>query len=141
MLLVHIVLFMVCWGPRLLWDVAIRAVENPRFSNATYALRVLFFLLPFVHSATNPILYLFMSSSLRRSLARNVLRRSVGSSITAAATSRCVEVAATATQHPFNNRTASVAISNQETVAKLDRGMTFSHRCPSTSTFPDALMT
>ncbi|KAL3251367.1 hypothetical protein MRX96_055117 [Rhipicephalus microplus] len=40
------------------------------FNHGVYAVRVLFYLLPFVHSCLNPIVYCFMSSKFRRRMVR-----------------------------------------------------------------------
>ena len=77
MLTAHIILFMVCWGPRLLWDVFIYSTDDHTYSNIMYAARVFLFVLPFVHASFNPILYFCMSSTLRASL-RDLVARGFG---------------------------------------------------------------
>jgi hypothetical protein len=77
MLTAHIILFMVCWGPRLLWDVFIYSTNDHTYSHVLYAARVVLFLLPFVHASFNPILYFCMSSTLRASL-RDLAARGFG---------------------------------------------------------------
>lgn len=56
MLILVVVLFLICWGPRLLLNTIIKwGLKN--FSPAIYQLRFIFNLLPFVHSCINPVIY------------------------------------------------------------------------------------
>jgi hypothetical protein len=75
MLIAHILLFMACWGPKLLWDVALKATSQFDFSREMYEARVFLFLLPFVHASSNPILHFCMSSTLRESFKKLLTRK------------------------------------------------------------------
>ncbi|XP_076337026.1 galanin receptor 2a-like [Tachypleus tridentatus] len=67
MLIIVVFLFLVCWGPRLVLEICIiYGVEH--FNHWIYTARIIFFLLPFVHSCLNPIVYCFMSTKFRRSM-------------------------------------------------------------------------
>ncbi|XP_023217611.1 allatostatin-A receptor-like [Centruroides sculpturatus] len=64
MLLIVVILFLVCWGPRLVMNVAIKqGLDN--FTHSAYAARIVFYLLPFIQSSLNPFVYGFMSSNFR----------------------------------------------------------------------------
>lgn len=64
MLLLIVILFLICWGPRLIMNVAIKlGLES--FSNLMYSARVGVYLLSFIHSALNPFVYGLMSSNFR----------------------------------------------------------------------------
>ncbi|XP_065300342.1 cholecystokinin receptor type A-like [Dermacentor albipictus] len=69
MLILVVILFLLCWGPRLIMEIVIKCCLNV-FNHGVYAVRVLFYLLPFVHSCLNPIVYCFMSSKFRRRMVR-----------------------------------------------------------------------
>ncbi|XP_071039723.1 galanin receptor type 1 [Parasteatoda tepidariorum] len=65
MLILVIILFLVCWGPRLIMHVIIKHGLNS-FTDHIYNLRVAAYLLSFAHSAINPIIYGFMSTNFRK---------------------------------------------------------------------------
>lgn len=65
MLILVVVLFLICWGPRLVMEIIIKCCLSV-FNNMTYVLRIAFYLSPFVHSCLNPIVYGFMSTKFRR---------------------------------------------------------------------------
>ena len=64
MLLLVIALFLVCWGPRLLFNVIVK-LELQSYTKLTYTIRVASHLLSFIHSALNPFVYGLMSSTFR----------------------------------------------------------------------------
>lgn len=64
MLLFIVILFNICWGPRLVFNV-IKSTGLGNFTNTAYSARVYFYLLSFIHSALNPFVYGFMSSNFR----------------------------------------------------------------------------
>ena len=70
MLILIVVLFLICWGPRLIMNVLVKSGLSI-YSNWTYNTRIGCNLLSFVHSALNPFVYGFMSSRFR-SLVFNV---------------------------------------------------------------------
>ncbi|XP_076308577.1 galanin receptor 2a-like [Tachypleus tridentatus] len=73
MLILVVFLFLICWGPRLVLEICITyGVEN--FNHWIYTARVVFFLLPVVHSCLNPIVYCFMSTKFRRRMIRSFER-------------------------------------------------------------------
>ena len=44
------------------------------FTTGTYAMRIAFFLMPFIHACINPFVYCFMSKNFQRSMRRQLLR-------------------------------------------------------------------
>lgn len=56
MLILVVVLFLVCWGPRLLLNTLIKW-GLPSFDHTVYQLRIAFYLMPFIHSCINPFIY------------------------------------------------------------------------------------
>ncbi|XP_037092317.1 galanin receptor type 2-like isoform X2 [Pollicipes pollicipes] len=70
MLILIIALFMLCWGPRLIMRLMM-VLGLPFYSNSTYSLKVAFYLLPFVHSCMNPVIYTLMSTNFRRLLSNS----------------------------------------------------------------------
>jgi hypothetical protein len=70
MLILVVVLFLVCWGPRVVFEVILSQGELSAYTPGVYMLRVFTKLLPFVHSCLNPIVYCFMSSKFRRRMLR-----------------------------------------------------------------------
>lgn len=69
MLILVVVLFLICWGPRLIFEIIMKCCLSV-FNHGTYSLRIVFYLLPFVHSCLNPIVYGFMSSKFRRRMVK-----------------------------------------------------------------------
>ena len=67
MLLLIVVLFLLCWGPRLVMMVMIKiGLSQGDFTHSVYTARISFYLLSFIHSALNPFVYGFMSSNFRK---------------------------------------------------------------------------
>ncbi|KAF8794534.1 Galanin receptor type 2 like protein [Argiope bruennichi] len=65
MLILVIILFLLCWGPRLIMHAMIKhGLSN--FTVHVYNMRVAAYLLSFTHSAINPIIYGFMSTNFRK---------------------------------------------------------------------------
>lgn len=62
MLILVIVLFLVCWGPRLIFTVVKKSLPGETW---VYNIRVASYLLSFIHSAINPFVYGLMSSTFR----------------------------------------------------------------------------
>uniref|UniRef100_T1ITK8 G-protein coupled receptors family 1 profile domain-containing protein n=1 Tax=Strigamia maritima TaxID=126957 RepID=T1ITK8_STRMM len=73
MLILVIVLFLVCWGPRVIMQIFIKH-GLALYSPAIYSIRVACMQLPFVHSCLNPIIYSLMSSNFRRMMVRSCTR-------------------------------------------------------------------
>ena len=67
MLILIVLLFLFCWGPRLTMELMIKCCLE-RYNHVTYALRIIFYLLPFIHSGLNPIIYFFMSTKFRNQM-------------------------------------------------------------------------
>uniref|UniRef100_T1J9Y4 G-protein coupled receptors family 1 profile domain-containing protein n=1 Tax=Strigamia maritima TaxID=126957 RepID=T1J9Y4_STRMM len=65
MLILVILLFLVCWGPRVIMQILIKHGLT-FYSPIIYSIRVACMQLPFVHSCLNPIIYSLMSSNFRR---------------------------------------------------------------------------
>ncbi|ODN02604.1 Galanin receptor type 2 [Orchesella cincta] len=77
MLILIIILFLVCWGPKLILTITLKLAfifGLPIYSQEVYVCRVAFSLIPFVHSCINPIVYSFMSKNFRRSMNRQLGR-------------------------------------------------------------------
>ena len=51
-----VLLFLICWGPRLLLNAIIKWGLSS-YNETVYQLRIYFYLMPFVHSCINPIIY------------------------------------------------------------------------------------
>ncbi|XP_035226900.1 allatostatin-A receptor-like [Stegodyphus dumicola] len=67
MLILVVILFLVCWGPRLIMEIILKCCLDV-FNHGIYTTRFIFYLLPFVHSCLNPMVYCFMSSKFRHRL-------------------------------------------------------------------------
>ena len=67
MLICIVVLFLFCWGPRLITEILLKIEFRWKFTNEFYWTRVVLFLLPFIHAIFNPIVYFIMSQNFRRS--------------------------------------------------------------------------
>lgn len=80
MLLLVILLFGICWSPRLVMNVVIKSGLQS-FSNYTYIMRVTCYLLSFVHSALNPFVYGFMSTNFRSMILNSCTNGSTYSNI------------------------------------------------------------
>lgn len=77
MLILIIFLFLICWGPKLLLNIVLKLsliFGYPIYSPEVYLCRVIFSLIPFVHSCINPIVYSFMSKNFRRAMNRQLAR-------------------------------------------------------------------
>ena len=70
MLILVVLLFLVCWGPRLLLNVIIKW-GLPSYDHTVYQLRFVFYLLPFVHSCINPVIY---GQAIFRNIAIELIR-------------------------------------------------------------------
>ncbi|CAH1773851.1 unnamed protein product, partial [Owenia fusiformis] len=72
MLITIILVFLICWGPKLILRIISRYPfkdhMNSYWRQDFVTLKVAMNLLPYIQSATNPIVYGFMSSSFRRSM-------------------------------------------------------------------------
>lgn len=77
MLLLVIVLFLVCWGPRLIFNVFVKLGIQGN-STTTYTIRVTSYLLSFVHSALNPFVYGLMSTTFRNIVFKSCAGRKRG---------------------------------------------------------------
>lgn len=67
MLILVVVLFLLCWGSYLSFAVILKCCLLT-FDRVIYTIRIVFFLLPFVHSCLNPVVYCFMSTKFRRKI-------------------------------------------------------------------------
>ena len=56
MLILVVLLFLFCWGPRLLLNTLIKWGLSS-YDTIVYQLRIAFNLLPFIHSCLNPFIY------------------------------------------------------------------------------------
>ncbi|KAH9421430.1 hypothetical protein DERP_010567 [Dermatophagoides pteronyssinus] len=74
MLVLIIILFLLCWGPRLIMNVLVKSGLST-YSSWIYNTRVMCNLLSFIHSALNPFVYGFMSSNFRSMVCSSFGRR------------------------------------------------------------------
>ncbi|XP_045620411.1 galanin receptor 2b [Procambarus clarkii] len=77
MLIVVVVLFLLCWGPRLVMEMCIN-LGLQQFNQVFYNFNIVFVLLPFIHCCINPIIYCFMSKNFRRSMKKRLEDLSCG---------------------------------------------------------------
>ena len=56
MLILVVLLFLICWGPRLILNSLIKWGLKS-YDPTVYQLRIAFYLMPFIHSCINPIIY------------------------------------------------------------------------------------
>ncbi|XP_050728245.1 allatostatin-A receptor-like isoform X2 [Eriocheir sinensis] len=72
MLILVIILFMACWGPKIVFFVFQKnGFSQESFKPLVYNIRICFGLLPFVHCCLNPIIYSFMSTNFGRMMRRS----------------------------------------------------------------------
>jgi|GEM_PF-6596754 len=64
MLIFVVILFFICWGPRLVMEVLQKYHLVP-FNNSMYRMRMTFNILTFIHACVNPFIYCFMSKNFR----------------------------------------------------------------------------
>ncbi|KAG7163054.1 Cholecystokinin receptor-like, partial [Homarus americanus] len=79
MLIVVVVLFLLCWGPRIVMEICIN-LGLRQFNQVFYNFNIVFILLPFIHCCINPIIYCFMSKNFRRSMKKRLEDSSCGRS-------------------------------------------------------------
>nr|AVD66334.1 G-protein coupled neuropeptide receptor [Tetranychus cinnabarinus] len=65
MLIFVVLIFLFCWGPRLIINVVIKFGLQD-YNQTIYSARVTCYLLSFIHSALNPFIYGFMSTNFRK---------------------------------------------------------------------------
>ncbi|XP_071524494.1 cholecystokinin receptor type A-like [Panulirus ornatus] len=82
MLILVIILFMACWGPKIVFFVFLKnGLSQESFKPLVYNTRIYLGLLPFVHSCLNPIIYSFMSTNFGRMMRRSCARENCSSII------------------------------------------------------------
>lgn len=69
MLILVVILFFICWGPRVTMDV-LQKFDLVDFSPAAYRMRIIFNILTFFHGCINPFIYSFMSKNFRSRFVR-----------------------------------------------------------------------
>ncbi|XP_069939716.1 allatostatin-A receptor-like [Cherax quadricarinatus] len=75
MLILVIILFMACWGPKIVFFVFLKnGLAQESFKPLVYNTRIFLGLLPFIHSCLNPIIYSFMSTNFGRMMRRSCAR-------------------------------------------------------------------
>ncbi|XP_042224650.1 allatostatin-A receptor-like [Homarus americanus] len=80
MLILVIILFMACWGPKIVFFVFLKnGLSQESFKPLVYNTRIYLGLLPFIHSCLNPIIYSFMSTNFGRMMRRSCARENCGS--------------------------------------------------------------
>lgn len=73
MLIAVVILFIVCWGPKLILEVIKKYTINSQvnlFNDHGWAMQIMKEILPVVHSCFNPYVYCFMSRNFRYSMQR-----------------------------------------------------------------------
>ncbi|XP_074654545.1 cholecystokinin receptor type A-like [Tubulanus polymorphus] len=73
MLITLVVIFLLCWGPKLILQVLIKYKAGYLYAKGAQYGKAFLYLLPYIQSCVNPIVYGFMSSNFRRGL-RNACR-------------------------------------------------------------------
>ncbi|XP_040574699.1 galanin receptor type 1 [Lepeophtheirus salmonis] len=68
MLICVVCIFFLCWGPRFTMEIVIKSKTMNLFYPTVYWIRVVIFLLPFIHAGINPIIYIIMSKTFRSSI-------------------------------------------------------------------------
>ncbi|XP_071119523.1 QRFP-like peptide receptor [Haliotis cracherodii] len=68
MLVVIIVLFLICWGPKLVIHVMKKLELQALYSPHVFNLTILLTCLPYVQSCLNPFIYVLMSKSIRKTI-------------------------------------------------------------------------
>ena len=71
MLICIVIIFLLCWGPRFIFEVLMKMHILP-FENIVYTLRTVLYLLPMVHAILNPVIYFLMSQNFRNSVVTKV---------------------------------------------------------------------
>ncbi|XP_064606787.1 allatostatin-A receptor-like [Liolophura sinensis] len=68
MLMTVIVVFLLCWGPKLILRILLKKKHEYLYFNAVFVARIVFDCLPYIQSCLNPIIYGFMSRNIRKSM-------------------------------------------------------------------------
>ena len=71
MLILVVVLFFVCWGPRVTMDV-LQKFHLIQYNQTVYTMRMIFNIMTFFHGCINPFIYSFMSKNFRSRFLRYV---------------------------------------------------------------------
>ena len=71
MLICIVIIFLLCWGPRFIFEVLMKMQCLP-FENIVYTLRTVLYVLPMVHAILNPVIYFLMSQNFRNSVVTKV---------------------------------------------------------------------
>ncbi|KAK2721957.1 galanin receptor 2a-like [Artemia franciscana] len=70
MLILVVALFLLCWGPKFIVDTVKHQESFAAFTALFYKINYISYLLPFIHSCVNPVIYSFMSKNFRESMKR-----------------------------------------------------------------------
>ncbi|XP_045608279.1 allatostatin-A receptor [Procambarus clarkii] len=104
MLILVIILFMACWGPKIVFFVFLKnGLPQESFKPLVYNTRIYLGLLPFIHSCLNPIIYSFMSTNFGRMMRRSCARENCSSllnNLCAGGSSRCKHKAGNSVNSP-----------------------------------------
>ncbi|XP_052827320.1 somatostatin receptor type 2 isoform X2 [Octopus bimaculoides] len=68
MLLAIILIFLLCWGPKLLFRLMRRVDTAPYFTSPSLFIKIIFDFSPYIQSCINPVVYFFMSRNFRKSM-------------------------------------------------------------------------
>ncbi|KAL4220745.1 hypothetical protein ACF0H5_021139 [Mactra antiquata] len=78
MLITVIVIFLVCWGPKLIFRL-IKYSDYGVYTEAHFNLQIALQCLPYIQSCLNPLIYGFMSKNFRRSVVTSCNKYVIGS--------------------------------------------------------------
>lgn len=125
MLIIIVLLFLVCWGPHLFWNILIKIGLNS-YSGDMYSLNLTFKLLPFIHSCMNPIIYSLMSSNFRRIMMRLCSNQSCGNE-----PSFCCQKSSTTTRLRYRSTTYELGMNGESRRGHSKLHHTYSNTCSS----------
>lgn len=68
MLIAVVVVFLLCWGPKVIFDVIRKMTPESLFFEEAFTIQVVIECLPYIQSCLNPFVYCFMSKKFRESV-------------------------------------------------------------------------
>ncbi|XP_061167303.1 cholecystokinin receptor-like [Saccostrea echinata] len=68
MLIAVVLVFLICWGPKLIFDVISKMAPEILFYNEVFRIKIAIECLPYIQSCVNPFVYCFMSKKFRESI-------------------------------------------------------------------------
>ena len=70
MLICVVILFLLCWGPRFIFELLMKMQFSWLYYEHVYVIRIILFLLPMVHAILNPVVYFIMNRNFRNSVVK-----------------------------------------------------------------------